>query len=265
MIVFGAFVFCLLYLLVTARRNFYRAWRSMIPAVAACHIALWSMPEISAMLEKFSAQCGFPLFQPFCRSAAILLTGTVVLIALRIVIGKIGPLADPEFPAWIDRPASLAARFVTALMIVTLLLQSGLVLPLAATCGEFQPTAKKADAIALFTSALLNRLSGQSSLDTGRREELAKRRLFSQREAERIAQREREEKARREKARRPTVQTQPEKSASLSGLFNRAKTQLRTVYDDHNRNLEEEMREPSTPQGAPSPETGGQDAETAQR
>ena len=40
MIIAGCFLFCMLYLLVTLRQDLYRAWRWLIPAVAACYLAL---------------------------------------------------------------------------------------------------------------------------------------------------------------------------------------------------------------------------------
>lgn len=206
MIIAGCCLFCLLYVVFTMRQDFYHAWCWLIAAVAACFLALWSMPELSALLVKLFADGDLKLFRPFCRSTAILLTGVILLIALRITIGKIKPLVDPEFPVWFDRPASFAARLVTSLAIATLLLQSALVLPLAGAVDSFTSTAEKADAVALFGSGFLNRLSGRSSYGEKQRAELKERRDFSRRKAEEFARREREEQAAREEKERQAAE-----------------------------------------------------------
>ena len=259
MIIFGCCILCVFYILATMSQDFYHAWKKLIPAAAAFYIALWSMPTISAMLEKLFAEGDLRLLQPFCKSAAILLIGAAVLIVMWIIIGKIAPFADPEIPLWLDRPASFAARAVTALMILLLLLQCGLVLPMAATFGGFRSTAEKADAIALFTSRVLNRLSGQSSRNEQQRKALAKLRAFSQQEAERVAQREREEQEAREEEQRqaetakvkggssgqpqtPQEPSQAGQPASTPGIVGRTKIKLRSIYDTHNQGLEQEMQ-----------------------
>lgn len=273
-IIAGCGLFCLIYIICTMRQDFYHAWRWLIPSVAACYLGLWSMPEVSAMLSKPFGEGDLRLLTLFSRSAAILLVGTVVLVVLRILIEKLSPLVDPEFPPWFDRPASFVVRLVTSLMIVEVLLQCGLAFPAAATFPGFKSAAGKADALVLRSSALLNGLSGQSSRSEKQRAMLAKLRADSIQEAQRIAD---AEKAELEKAAaengtentnangsdtnaKPAAETPPPPPAAESGavtappevsgssvstpgtVLNRTRSRLRTIYDNHNRNLEAEAK-----------------------
>ena len=269
MIIAGCCLFCLLYVVFTMRQDLYHAWRWLVPAVAASFLALWSMPELSALLAKLFSEGDLKLLRLFCPSAAILLVGVIVLIVLRIAIGKLGPLVDPEFPAWLDLPASFAVRLVTSLAIATLLLQSALVLPMAGAVDSFTSTAEKADAVALFGSAFLNRLGGQGSYGEKQRAELKERREFSRRKAEQFARREREEQAAREEKERqaaaaaaaaakkkgpqPQEPPAPPPPPPEPSTFESFRSKLQKICEIYDQDFEPGT--PETPSEAPQPQT----------
>ena len=259
MITAAACLFVALYVLCSMRQDFYCAWRHLAAAAAAFYLALWSMPEVAGMLQCGAEAGGVRLLVPFCRSAAVLLVGIVVLIGMRIAVGKLGPCCDPEFPRWLDRPASFAARAVTAVFFALILIESALVLPEAGTFSGFRSTARNADAAALFGSRLLNSLSGRSSFDAKQSKALEEWRESSLREAERIAEREKEERERNAAAAQtqaavgqpsagtadseaipgnPTGAAPGAGDAAAPGtLLDRTKTRLQRIYDNHDRGM----------------------------